>query len=1325
MADKTSSIIFDDSSLLITHTGIMLTKGNIYFDNKVTLSSTNNTTLSTISTAIHTSRSPRTYSIAWSPDGKYVALGNWGNPNDIYSFDGNSLTLVTSTPGSSTAKSMAWSPDGKYLAFGNEYGQSDFYRFDGNSLVYVTSAPTLGTTSAAWSPDGNYIALVNDGVNEIYRFNGNSLVFVASTPASSNTYSIAWSPDGNYIALGKTYYPNCDVYRFDGNSLVYVTSTPGIQTTISIAWSPDANYIALGYAGEGSEGCDIYSFNGSSLAWKASTPTPKSTVSIAWSPDGNYVALGNWGDTSDIYNFDGNSLTLVASAAESSTKFTTSIAWSPDANYIALGNEDQGSDVYPITYQYDTTTQGFRNGITFGNSTLGSAYDLDVHALAAARINLYGKLWLDSVNSCWTFDSLESYLSLNRYDSKFKITNANSMNNWKNTHIIKSSENNTLFLQDNQIWETTSNGNNIAPKETFEFMDDLIIPDNQQLKLSSNAVIDGQGHNLILGKYAQLVIDNNTTVTFKNLTIKNTLSSTEKPPIWGQCFNSTICLDNVTFRLNDNYTFTSGAMFFHNNVEFTGTCKFSYRTTQTSYITQHTNLIFGPHTTFEYYPNSINKNLIHMADKTSTLIFDGSTLQTTHTGLRLINGCLHFDNNVTLSSSLTNTIPQALTNGIVFGNSALGSAYDLDVHALAAARINLYGKLWQDSVNSSWTFDSRDSYLSLNRYDSKFKITNANSMNNWKNTHIIKSSENNTLFLQDNQIWESIASNYNLAPEETFELMDDLIIPENQLVKFSSNTVFDGQGNNLILGKYAQLLVDGGITVTFKNMTIKNTLNTISCPPIRCMDWYSKACFDNVTLSFNDDFAFSNGQIFVHNDLNTTGTSKFSYRSVRPSYIAQHSNLIFNPNTTFEFYPSTSNNTLIQMTDKTSGLIFDGSMLQTTHTGIRLTKGSLYFDNKVTLSSTDNTKIYAVTAGTAASKSYGTLALAWSPDGRFLAEGNSSSVCKIYRLDGTTLSFVCNIDDITRNTNSIAWSPDGKYIVMGNYNSANTVYSFNGISCTSLGTVDIAYYTRSVAWSPDGKYLAVGNDNTGASQTNKIYHFDGSKFTYVCNVDATAYTTWSLEWRPDGKYLAVANWNGALSKIYTFNGKTCSFVCNIDADIAGRDTRTVRWSPDGIYLALANANSKSSTSKLYRFSGNTTSFVCYIDSQSDDTIDLAWSPNAKYLASATWASPGTQTDKLYRFNGNTVDFMFNLGSATPISLCVSWHPSGNFLAIGEATVSNRLFNVSYTYDTAPQSCTNGIVFGNSALGSAYDVDINVLSAANINIFGPFMYDCIS
>ena len=143
-------------------------------------------------------------------------------------------------------------------------------------------------------------------------------------------------------------------------------------------------------------------------------------------------------------------------------------------------------------------------------------------------------------------------------------------------------------------------------------------------------------------------------------------------------------------------------------------------------------------------------------------------------------------------------------------------------------------------------FANRNAYVSISDNTSGFRIVNKNAVSGYKKQAIIKKESANALFLQNNQTWQTTGD--QLAPEETFEFIDNLKIPDGQLTQFSVNVVIDGKGHDLILGKYAQLLIDSGVTVTFKNMTIKNTLNTISCPPIRCIDWYSQACFDTEVL---------------------------------------------------------------------------------------------------------------------------------------------------------------------------------------------------------------------------------------------------------------------------------------------------------------------------------------------------------------------------------------------------------------------------------------------------------------------------------------------
>jgi len=813
-----------------------------------------------------------------------------------------------------------------------------------------------------------------------------------------------------------------------------------------------------------------------------------------------------------------------------------------------------------------------------------------------------------------------------------------------------------LFL-DSSV--TLSNSGIIHGKGNTIFLcGDLTIPANTDLKFTNSTIIDGMEHDLILGNNAQLLIesqlvDSQTTLTLKNLTLKNTVNTVNNPPI--RCFDwySNLALENVKIKTNDDFAFRNGHLFVHNDVVFSGSSKFIYNSAVPSYITPHSCLKFDPGTTFEYYPSSTNKDLFVMSDETSILFLNGCTLQTTNTGIRLAKGSLWFDNKVTLTSNVTlnlstlesttwqnhgtnvfsaewspngkylavagensaqdliiyewdgsiltqvttknfgtraysakwhpdgkylaigglnstedvviykwdgssltkitskdhgararnlvwspngkylavvgdnssndiivyewdgssltqiatqahgsyanavdwspdgnylaiggylatydlvlyewngssltqvaaedygsvnslnwspdglylavggsnssqdltiylwngstltqvttkdhgtqvlsanwtsdgkylavggqndpndliiykwdgssltqitskdhgtgvfsvawwspdgkylavggtnnpyniivytatysyNSSTQPFSNSIIFGDSSRGSDFDLDVSLFAGARVELDGFLYHDSI-SNLDFANKIASFVLSNTNSRIQLPNTKNITGRNHQSILLDNKNETCDIDDNSIF-GFADNDRKPAEESFELIDDLVIPDNFNITFAHNGIIDGQGHSLILGRMSQLLVDGGVTLTLKNLTLKNSLNTIAHPPIRCMDWYSQLTLDNVKLAFSNDFHFTTGQLFIHNDVVVTGTSKFVYNSVRPSYIASHACLNFEPETTFEYYPSSTNKDLFVMSDETSILFLNGSTLRTTNTGMR------------------------------------------------------------------------------------------------------------------------------------------------------------------------------------------------------------------------------------------------------------------------------------------------------------------------------------------------------------------------------------------------------
>jgi Tol biopolymer transport system component len=802
---------------------------------------------------------------------------------------------------------------------------------------------------------------------------------------------------------------------------------------------------------------------------------------------------------------------------------------------------------------------------------------------------------------------------------------------------------------------------------------------------------------------------------------------------------------------------------------------------------------------------------------------------------------LFFDNQFTIfktnyyASNKDVADTQALSNALIFGDSAKGADYDAHITLANASHLQLSGLLSYDNTSDQELFTHRATALVLNNANSKVYINPA-TLSGWKDGSIVKkitgqgegdyniasytnaekiipytgaatdlcynnsnailaiqtevdpevsrTNSNTIAYLSEHLIpvnngklyvsggiigqtylpgktilnspislngatltnggdilfssQTTISTSGYLSPQgNAYVLGGNLIIPQDVILTITSSGIIDGQGNTLFIDNNAQIFVDSDITLTIRNTYLHYAISNPLFPPIQLASHSSKLALENVTIDLSNDFRFSRGQFFVHNDVKMTGTAAFVYTSPIPSWIAAGSHLMFDHNTTLSVAPATFTDApiedsyvdcnFIKMVDRTSRLSMNGSTLMTTHTGLRLTKGTVIFDNTVKAMSASTNKLIGF--GTAIDTSAGASnKISWSPDGRYLAMATNSGAF-VYPFDGTSFGSSINTGYGAVITHTVAWSPNGRYLAVGGewtlsaYHQAR-IYRFNGTSFTDIGGPYYNGNAYTISWAPSGKYFTVGGAGWSSSNYVNTYFFDDSSITLI---DTISYnnSAHSVAWSPDGKHLAVGGtWNDfsgySNAHIYYFDGSSSTAI---GGAYYNATVNSVAWSPDGRYLAVGGEWTASAYhyTRIYRFDGTSITDITGMY-YADKVRSVTWTPDGQYISVCGDYAVSSNYVSTYIFDGS---------STLLVSTChpnqsnyIAWYPNGKYLTSGGSS-NTYAYPALFTPENSIQAMSNSIVFGNNAKGIDHDVDVILTGNALIKVNGLINYDCFN
>lgn len=235
---------------------------------------------------------------AWSPDGKYLAIG--GDKRSIFVYDTTNWEMIKILEGhEGSVLTLEWSSDGTMLASGSgtdkvamhniPENMIKIWNFTSGEVIAELTGHQDGVLNLKWSPDGSQIASASDDKMIMLWNTTNWTRTMTLTGHTLGVLDVDWSPNGTMLVSGSRDYKIRTWNAFNGEPLERWTEPNCVR---SVHWHPNGELIAISGVDEVMLKIRNATTGTITKTYTESAKTKSVVMSSRWSSDGKRLAAG-------------------------------------------------------------------------------------------------------------------------------------------------------------------------------------------------------------------------------------------------------------------------------------------------------------------------------------------------------------------------------------------------------------------------------------------------------------------------------------------------------------------------------------------------------------------------------------------------------------------------------------------------------------------------------------------------------------------------------------------------------------------------------------------------------------------------------------------------------------------------------------------------------------------------------------------------------------------------------------------------------------------------------------------------------------------------